>query len=257
MSYIAAAVADLRADQERQDQQRRERAAQERAQEREQYYRRYNEEQIRKQEQEVQQRRKRSLEQERDDQQRRQQQAGQQKREDSPLRQSAGQTTARATAQSKAATKAERERGKPLLMVFERFGIKMGVSTLDDVRRMIKTVGATTIRESNLNPNSKSLGGGVVATNGAAGYGIKDVQKVIFNFDHQLKVSAIIIQRKTSAPNGNLFKERFAELKTGRDIIRQSDTFATLRGAEFVVQLSGNGSNQLTEWYWIRSVPTR
>lgn len=81
--------------------------------------------------------------------------------------------------------------------MFERFGLRLGVSTLDDVRRTITAVGATTLRELNPVPSRKSPGPRLIETDGSAGYGMKDAESVSFMFDEQLNFNALIVHRNS------------------------------------------------------------
>ena len=237
LAPVAPTLADQRAEQELRERQQRERLEEERRE-----WHRRNEEnrqqQTREQERELQKRRREAAE--REEHQRQQQQALPSRQD--PRRQSAQEAPRAATAPSGAA----REAGNPLVLVFERFGLRMGSSTLDDVRRAIEAVGATKLRELNLKPNLPGVR--LIDTNGATGFGIKDLEKVSFQFDERLMLSAILVHRKLSSPNPNLFDQRFAELRNGREVIHQRQKSAQLSSAHFKVRLWGDESN-LWEWY--------
>jgi len=155
-------------------------------------------------------------------------------------------------------TNAQRRGGQLYTMEFERLGIKMGVATVDDVRRMIQSVGARTIGELNISPDSRERNPSnnpqavqrILATNGVAAYLIPDVEAVNFNFDDQMKVSKIIVIRRSSVPNENLFDKRMAELQNGREILRRRDGEAILKGDGLMIWLSGKGP-KLEERYEI------
>lgn len=157
----------------------------------------------------------------------------------------------------------QRRGGLPFTTEFERLGIKLGVSTVDDVRRMIKTVGARTIGELNISPDSRERNPSnnsasverVLATNGVAAYGIPDVDAVNFKFDEGMKVSEIIVIRRSSASNEDLFEKRLAELQNGREILQRSDGYAILKGTGLMIWLSGKGS-KLEERYMNLSAQT-